>query len=188
MAAAPHPGPLPADAGRGRDYLPAALVNRSVCTKASAIDFPLPSLARGEGQGEGCCLGMVTASFRLSRVESDSPGFVWIFRHRPDRQAGSRAASSRRTPGSADGTERSGAAWSRRSPKLLPAPPVGWLARVESAGCSRPSPGDLGTWAGARAGPRPGRLGDGRGRPPVWLAALGWRRVSCWEGLYRETC
>ena len=80
VAAAPHPGPLPADAGRGRDSPPLArFVHRldparprpSLSTKprqpqkASAVDFPLPSLARGEGQGEGCRPRMVTASFRL---------------------------------------------------------------------------------------------------------------------------
>ena len=96
----------------------------------------------------------------LSWMESDSPGAGRIFRHRPDRQAGSKAASSRRTAGSStDGTERSGAALSRRSPKPFPAPPVGRLAHGESAGCSRPSLGGLGTRAGARAGPCPDRLG-----------------------------
>ncbi|MBI5821547.1 MAG: adenylyltransferase/cytidyltransferase family protein [Verrucomicrobia bacterium] len=50
---APHPGPLPANAGRGRDSALEDRANRLVRTNATAASFPLPPLARGEGQGEG---------------------------------------------------------------------------------------------------------------------------------------
>jgi len=65
-AAAPHPDPLPADAGRGIDSSHSERANHSVHTSAMATDSPLPSLARGEGQGEGSRPRSVTESLRSS--------------------------------------------------------------------------------------------------------------------------
>ncbi|MBM4049692.1 MAG: aldo/keto reductase, partial [Planctomycetes bacterium] len=55
VAAAPHPGPLPAEAGRGGSSSHPLEVNHLVRGTALAAVSPLPSLARGEGQGEGSC-------------------------------------------------------------------------------------------------------------------------------------
>ncbi|MBM3890443.1 MAG: hypothetical protein FJ388_15130, partial [Verrucomicrobia bacterium] len=65
-ATAPHPGPLPADAGRGRSSSPEERSNRLARSVATTTGFPLPSLARGEGQREGSRPGIATASFRFN--------------------------------------------------------------------------------------------------------------------------
>ncbi|MBM3888567.1 MAG: hypothetical protein FJ388_05510 [Verrucomicrobia bacterium] len=65
VATAPHPDPLPADAGRGRRSSLEERSDHSVRPVATTTGFPLPSLARGEGQGEGSRPQIASASFRL---------------------------------------------------------------------------------------------------------------------------
>ncbi|MBM3887917.1 MAG: hypothetical protein FJ388_02200 [Verrucomicrobia bacterium] len=66
-----HPGPLLADAGRG-DFPHGERANGSGRTSATATDFPLPSLARGEGQGEGSQPGISSASSELSLEQAEN--------------------------------------------------------------------------------------------------------------------
>ena len=66
VATALHHGLLIAKAGRWIDSTQGEPANHQVRANAMATDFPLPSLARGEGQGEGSRLGFATGSFRLS--------------------------------------------------------------------------------------------------------------------------
>ncbi|MBM3888539.1 MAG: Gfo/Idh/MocA family oxidoreductase [Verrucomicrobia bacterium] len=65
VAAAPHPNPLPTGVGRGRGSSPEDQANYLVGAKPAASAFPLPSHARGEGQGEGSRPWISSASFRL---------------------------------------------------------------------------------------------------------------------------
>ncbi|MFA6561718.1 MAG: PQQ-binding-like beta-propeller repeat protein [Verrucomicrobiia bacterium] len=74
-AAAPHPGPLPADAERGRKPSLGKPSNRSTRSATTATSSPLPSLARGEGQGEGSRPETAKTLFRLS---GQSEGYALV--------------------------------------------------------------------------------------------------------------
>jgi len=86
VATAPHPGPLPADAGRGRSPSHGEQASHPVRTSATAADSPLPSLARGEGQGEGSRPGIATEPFRLKvamdlrgKWKKDVEAYRWFY-------------------------------------------------------------------------------------------------------------
>ncbi|MBM3888773.1 MAG: hypothetical protein FJ388_06555 [Verrucomicrobia bacterium] len=68
VAPAPHPNPLPASAGRGRSLSRHEEANHLVQRSVLATDFPLPSLARGEDQGEGSRSIVPSASLGLRRT------------------------------------------------------------------------------------------------------------------------